>query len=594
MNEKGSRWHQATPLSVCQNLHTNAACGLSRKAARSRLKKQGRNSLFDDVTQKKKQPIRELLLDPAILLMLFSALLTVIFMPPLQVVSTIVLLLLLVGALLRFLYRCEGLTRITAQYRTPTVRVLRDGRILTVSVARVVVGDILLLHTGDIVPGDCRLLTSQQLRVLTLQPNSSGQPIYKEYAKNADATYPYGSRVDAPMAENMLYGGSEILCGEAKAVLVAVGEGSYLGAMQSFVLPTEIGEQKGESPTQRLLSPYFRLWGFFALVFLTLMMIIGLFTKPADVGLAEYFFILCILIAASSPAVISLYLHWISVRGRLLCMENDPAKNRAIIKSEAGIQRLAGVTDLFVIGKRGFCDGVTHFWSAFVGGGQIRADEKEVQVALQPLCEAMLLRQEADLRTPTCGCMQNDESKDAFLSEMIAACGFDRSAMQVRLQDIKHGSYQGQPIWQSVTARMQEGTVRFLFDNSGTLMRRCVLYQDGKRMRAITENYRKTLTQYVSYVEENGFSVVREYVGHGVGRNLHEDPEIPNFGKASRGMRLLPGMTIAIEPMVNAGNYAVKRLNDGWTVVTADHSLSAHFEHTIAITSAGPIIMTKP
>ncbi len=97
-----------------------------------------------------------------------------------------------------------------------------------------------------------------------------------------------------------------------------------------------------------------------------------------------------------------------------------------------------------------------------------------------------------------------------------------------------------------------------------------------------------------TYVEANGFSVVREYVGHGVGRNLHEDPEVPNFGKAGRGMRLLPGMTIAIEPMVNAGNYAVKRLGDGWTVVTADHSLSAHFEHTIAITSQGPMILTKP
>ena len=97
-----------------------------------------------------------------------------------------------------------------------------------------------------------------------------------------------------------------------------------------------------------------------------------------------------------------------------------------------------------------------------------------------------------------------------------------------------------------------------------------------------------------SHVEENGFSVVRDYVGHGVGRNLHEDPEVPNFGKAGRGMRLLPGMTLAIEPMVNAGDYAVRQLNDGWTVVTADNSLSAHFEHTIAITTAGPLIMTKP
>ncbi len=96
-----------------------------------------------------------------------------------------------------------------------------------------------------------------------------------------------------------------------------------------------------------------------------------------------------------------------------------------------------------------------------------------------------------------------------------------------------------------------------------------------------------------NYVENRGFSVVREYVGHGVGRDLHEDPEVPNFGKAGHGVRLVPGMTIAIEPMINAGGREVKRLADKWTVVTADHSLSAHFEHTIAITTDGPVIMTK-
>ena len=96
-----------------------------------------------------------------------------------------------------------------------------------------------------------------------------------------------------------------------------------------------------------------------------------------------------------------------------------------------------------------------------------------------------------------------------------------------------------------------------------------------------------------NYVEDRGFSVVREYVGHGVGRDLHEDPEVPNFGKAGHGVRLVPGMTIAIEPMINAGGREVKRLADKWTVVTADHSLSAHFEHTIAITADGPVIMTK-
>ncbi len=96
------------------------------------------------------------------------------------------------------------------------------------------------------------------------------------------------------------------------------------------------------------------------------------------------------------------------------------------------------------------------------------------------------------------------------------------------------------------------------------------------------------------YVESRGFSVVRDFVGHGVGTQLHEAPEVPNFGTPGRGIRLLPGMTIAIEPMVNAGRPDVKVLPDGWTVLTKDGSLSAHFEHTIAITADGPVIMTRP
>ncbi len=96
------------------------------------------------------------------------------------------------------------------------------------------------------------------------------------------------------------------------------------------------------------------------------------------------------------------------------------------------------------------------------------------------------------------------------------------------------------------------------------------------------------------YVESRGYSVVRKYVGHGVGTSLHEAPEIPNFGVSGRGVRLVPGMTIAIEPMVNAGSYDVKVMPDGWTVLTSDGSLSAHFEHTVAITADGPKIMTLP
>ena len=95
-----------------------------------------------------------------------------------------------------------------------------------------------------------------------------------------------------------------------------------------------------------------------------------------------------------------------------------------------------------------------------------------------------------------------------------------------------------------------------------------------------------------TYVELNGFSVVRTFVGHGVGAQLHEEPEVPNFGAAGRGPRLLPGMTLAIEPMVNAGVYDVKVLPDGWTTVTADGKLSAHYENTVLITDGEPEILT--
>lgn len=95
-----------------------------------------------------------------------------------------------------------------------------------------------------------------------------------------------------------------------------------------------------------------------------------------------------------------------------------------------------------------------------------------------------------------------------------------------------------------------------------------------------------------SYAEARGYSVVRDLVGHGIGRAMHEEPNVPNFGRPGRGVRLEEGMTLAIEPMVNIGGYEVETLGDNWTVVTKDRSLSAHFEHTVAITRDGPDILT--
>jgi methionyl aminopeptidase len=109
--------------------------------------------------------------------------------------------------------------------------------------------------------------------------------------------------------------------------------------------------------------------------------------------------------------------------------------------------------------------------------------------------------------------------------------------------------------------------------------------REGNRLFDIGHSVQK-------FVESNGFSVVREFVGHGIGRSLHEDPQVPNFGAAGKGIPLKVGMVLAIEPMVNMGNHGVKVLKDGWTAVTVDQSLSAHFEHTLAITANGPEVLT--
>lgn len=111
---------------------------------------------------------------------------------------------------------------------------------------------------------------------------------------------------------------------------------------------------------------------------------------------------------------------------------------------------------------------------------------------------------------------------------------------------------------------------------------------------AISTNRLSDISHAVqSYVERHGFSVVRDFVGHGIGKKLHESPQVPNFGEPGRGVRLKPGMVLAIEPMINEKSQCVKVLEDGWTAVTCDGGLSAHFEHTVAITEHGPEILSK-
>ncbi|WP_409303787.1 type I methionyl aminopeptidase [Peribacillus sp. SCS-155] len=150
----------------------------------------------------------------------------------------------------------------------------------------------------------------------------------------------------------------------------------------------------------------------------------------------------------------------------------------------------------------------------------------------------------------------------------------------------KYNGYHGDSAWTYPVGKVVEETQRLLKVTEESLYRGLKEAVPGGRLSNISHAIQ-------TYVEAHDFSIVREYVGHGIGQDLHEDPEIPHYGPPNKGPRLKPGMVLAIEPMVNAGSRYVKTLDDDWTVVTVDGKMCTHFEHTIAITENGYEILTK-
>lgn len=185
--------------------------------------------------------------------------------------------------------------------------------------------------------------------------------------------------------------------------------------------------------------------------------------------------------------------------------------------------------------------------------------------------------------------------------------GFPASACVSVNNEVIHGIPGGRVIAEGDIVSIDVGAVYqgFHGDNAATFAAGSISQEARKLLEITRECLGKGVAKALAdlrigdiseavqrHAESNGFSAVRKYVGHGVGRKMHESPEVPNFGKAGRGPRLVPGMTIAIEPMINMGGSDVTVAKDEWTVLTADGSLSAHFEHTVAVTENGPVILT--
>lgn len=151
---------------------------------------------------------------------------------------------------------------------------------------------------------------------------------------------------------------------------------------------------------------------------------------------------------------------------------------------------------------------------------------------------------------------------------------------------VRYHGFHGDHAWTFPVGEITPEVRRLLQVTEEALDRGIEQMRPGRRLQDISAAVQR-------HVESNGFSIVREYVGHGVGRALHEEPQVPNFGTAGTGPRLMPGMVLALEPMVNAGTPKVRLRDDGWTVGTADGRWSAHFEHSVAVTGSGPDILSR-
>ncbi len=511
MNERPAKWHQMTADAVCSQLHTSAAHGLSREAARSRLKKAGHNKLFDRRAGSLRQLLWPILSDPACWLMLLVALMSCFFSIFIDAIAFWACFACCIALVFPVAYAWLQYNEKLTQYRIPTTKVIRRGKLYMISARRVAAGDVLLLRAGDIVPCDCRLLSARELRVLTLLCDDKGKAAFAELPKDPDAVYAYASPDKAPYHANMLFGGSEVLAGEARAVAVELGEDTYIGSHEDFVIPAEIGAKASEKDACYVLRPYLRIYGWGMLVLLILCSVIGLLTQPEYYQIMQIFLPLCAMTFAASPAMILFYCRLFRMHAQTHCMAPEHHDNRAVIKSERAMERLSGMTDLLLIGHRGMSDGVPHFRSAAVPSGEIKPDPAAPQSLLQPLCEAFFLSKLAEEGIDSA--LREDGENDAhFLSELISASLYDLPALRMRLVRAKAIATEGR--LRVVDVTLKDRSYQLLFTEDKRLIKRCLLCEDHGKKVVISQPLRERLLRYFDHYTAEAarvVSVARQY-----------------------------------------------------------------------------------
>lgn len=471
-------WHQLTLDAVCEKLRTNPHTGLTPREVGSRSDKE-RNTLFDAREGKASVTfglLRSLLTDPALLLLvaavalslLFSAWVTRLFAGLLFVIYCV-----LIG---RTLVRRRALEKELRRFRVPTVQVIRGGRLLTIPASRVVRGDLLFLRAGDIVPCDCRLVSCENLTVATLCPDAKGKPTYTEGGKNAATVYPPDAAVSSPDAENLLFGGSEIRAGVARAIAVEIGIRTYIGAMRGLSVPAEA--VTGGSMTGGMKG-LFRVYGFLMLAAFFVLTAVGLLTAPGRYDPIDVFLMNGAILGMTSPAALLTLLRIPETRAIFGALRNRPRENRAAIKSVRAATRLSSMTDLFAVGRWGCTDGYPHLFQCAVREGNFPPDTSNPQAFLQPLCEAYLIRKNHSALTAVY--RDGDGADESVLSdEFVAASGFDTEALKLRLTRCEEIPC-NDPSTVILDVEMRQGGFRLIYSESEGLIDRCPVSSGTER-----------------------------------------------------------------------------------------------------------------
>lgn len=487
-----------TAQDVLSELHTDAAREISSEAARSRLRKEGKNTLFD-VKRERAELLspKAFLCDPSILLWLFACLLAVLSG---QLAVPIASALFVgVGTLfsVRIYRRERTLLARAAEVRIPRVTVIRDGKRNRISATNVLRGDLLLLRKGDIVPCDCRLLEQRELTVQTLFPDANGAPKWRSDLKNADEVYPYGSKEVAPNFANMLYGGSQITGGVARAVAVATGADCFLEAFSEFSVPAE-ATGKGKESSLRQMRSQLRFYSLLLLLSLMPLTVIGALTLPEDHTIVGLFLSLCALVGAGAQAVLTLYVHSATVWGKESFLRGKRDGACALLKTEDAMERLSSLSDLFVLGPCACSDGVPHLFGCATGHGALSLQNGSSHPSMQSLCEAYLLLSLAKKREISRTSFAVARDTSVLQGELVAASGFDVDAMYVR---VTRAILLPTPREAECLLEVQTKTdsYRLLFSETGGLWNQCVAYENDGRPCAMN---RESATRLQAFYDD--------------------------------------------------------------------------------------------